>query len=130
MAAANSEHLDLGGALHQAGEVVGHDLVGDGRLERVHDVGRGVAPADVLEHEHAREQHRAGVHLVLAGVLGRRAVRGLEDAVAGDVVDVGPRGDADAADLGGQGIGEVVAVEVGGGDDVEVRRAGSAPAAA
>ena len=45
---------------------------------------------------------------------------GLEDAVAGDVVDVAARGDADPADLGGQRVGEVVAVEVGGGDDVEV----------
>src|SRR5208282_6340534 len=57
---------------------------------------------------------------VLAGVLGRRAVGGLEDPVAGDVVDVGPRGDADPPDLRGQGVGEVVAVQVGGGDDVEV----------
>ena len=124
MAAANSEHLTSVAPVHEAGEVVGDDLVGDGGLERVHDVGRRVVPADVLEHEHAREQHRAGVHLVLPGVLRGRAVRRLEDAVAGDVVDVGPRGDADAADLGGQGVGEVVAVEVGGGDDVEVRRAG------
>ncbi len=124
MAEANSEHLDLGGALHQAGEVVGHDLVGDGRLERVHDVGRRVAPAEVLVHEHAREEHRAGVDLVLTGVLGRRAVGRLEDAVAGHVVDVRPRGDPDATDLGGQRIGEVVTVEVGRGDDVEVRRPG------
>ena len=124
MADANSERLDLGGALHQPGEVVGDDLVRDRGLQRVHDVGGGVVPADVLEHEHAREQHRAGVHLVLAGVLGRRAVRGLEDAMAGHVVDVGPRGDADATDLGGQRVGEVVAVEVGRGDDVEVRGPG------
>ena len=130
MARGELRALDLGGAVHQAGEVVGDDLVGDGRLERAHDVGGRVGPAEVLEHEHAREQHRAGVDLVLPGVLRRGAVGRLEDAVAGDVVDVGARGDADAADLGGQRVGEVVAVEVGGGDDVELRRAGSAPAAA
>ena len=45
---------------------------------------------------------------------------GLEDTVAGHVVDVPPGCDADAAHLGGQGIGEIVAVEVGGGQDVEL----------
>src|ERR1700728_3046803 len=59
--------LDLGGAIHQAGEIVGHDLVRNGGLQRVHDVRGGVVPADVLEHEHPREEHRAGVHLVLPG---------------------------------------------------------------
>ena len=120
IADANSERLHLGGALHQAGEVVGDDLVGDGRLEGAHDVVGRVLPAEVLEHHHAREQHRAGVDLVLAGVLRRGAVGGLEDAVAGDVVDVAAGGDADAADLGGQRVGQVVAVEVGGGDHVEL----------
>ena len=49
---------------------------------------------------------------------------GFEDGVAGDVVDVAAGGDADAADAGGEGVGEVVAVEVDRGDDVEVGRAG------
>src|SRR5580700_2221036 len=116
--------LDLGGTLHEAGEVVGDDLVCDGRLERMHDVGGRVVPADVLEHQCTRQQHRTGIHLVLPGVLRRRAVRRLEDAMTGDVVDVGPWCDSDATDLGGQGIGEIVTIEVGGGDDVEVGRPG------
>ena len=53
---------------------------------------------------------------------GRGAVRGLEDRVAGDVVDVAARRDADAADLRGQGVGEVIAVQVERGDDVELLR--------
>ena len=61
-----------------------------------------------------------GLTLSRFGVLGGGAVGGLEDGVAGDVVDVAARGDADAADLGRQGVGEVVAVEVHGGDDVEL----------
>src|SRR5205807_5428742 len=76
------------------------------------------------EHEHPGEQEGAGVDLVLPGVAGRGAVRRLEDAVAGDVVDVPTGSDADPSDLGGQGIGEVVAVQVGGGDDVELVGAG------
>jgi hypothetical protein len=49
---------------------------------------------------------------------------GLEDAVAGDVVGVAAGGDADAADLGRQGVRQVVAVEVHRGDDVELGRPG------
>src|SRR5262245_17929838 len=56
--------LDLGCAVHEAGEVVGHDLLGDRRLQRPLDVGRGVTPAEVLEHHHARQQDRARVDLV------------------------------------------------------------------
>ena len=69
-----------------------------------------------------------GLTLSWPAYFGRRAVGRLEDAVTGDVVDVGARGDADAADLGRQRVGEVVAVEVRRGDDVELRRAASAPA--
>ena len=124
MAAANSEHFTSVAPSIRRGEVVGHDFVGDGGLERLDDVRRRVVPTDVLEHQHARQEHGARVHLVLAGVLRRRAVRRLEDPVAADVVDVGPGRDADPTDLGGQGVGDVVAVEVRGGDDVEVRRTG------
>ena len=48
---------------------------------------------------------------------------GLEDRVAGEVVDVAAGSDADAADLRREGVGEVVAVQVERGDDVEVGRA-------
>ena len=56
------------------------------------------------------------VDAVLVGVLRRRAVGGLDD---GDAVPlVAPRRHPQAADLGGEGVGEVVAVEVRRGDDV------------
>src|SRR5690606_41523109 len=55
---------------------------------------------------------RSRVDLVLAGVLGRRAVGGLVDGDARAVVDVGAGRDADAAHLRGESVGEVVAVEV------------------
>ena len=70
------------GALHQAGEVVGHDLRLDGGLEARDDAVGRLGPAHVAQHHLAGEDHRAGVDLVLAGVLGRRAVRGLEQRVA------------------------------------------------
>src|SRR5438067_6140343 len=60
--------------------VVGHvlslgDHLGDGRFDAV----RGLRFVEVAQHEDAREHHRHWIRLVLAGVLGRGAVRGLED---------------------------------------------------
>ena len=78
----------------------------------------------MLEHQYTRQQDRARVDLVLARILRRRAVGGLEHAVAGDVVDVGARCDTDATHLRGESVGQVVAVEVHGGDHVEVFRTG------
>src|SRR6202022_98776 len=77
-------------------------------------------PAEVLEHHDAGEQHRGRVDLVLTGVLRGGAVGRFEDAVPGHVVDVAAGGDADPADLGREGVRDVVAVEVGRGDHVEV----------
>ena len=120
IASANSEHLHLRRAFHQAGEVVGDGLGGDRAVHALDDqVGR-LGPAQVPEHHLAREDHRARVHLVLVGVLRRGAVRRLEDGVAGDVVDVAARRDADAADLRRERVGQVVAVQVQRGDDVEL----------
>jgi hypothetical protein len=44
----------------------------------------------------------------------------LKDGVPGDVVDVAARSNADATDLRRQGVGNIVAVQVGSGDDVVV----------
>ena len=61
-----------------------------------------------------------GFTLSRLAYFGRGAVRRLEDGVPGDVVDVAARRDADAADLRGERVGEVVAVQVRRGDDVEL----------
>ena len=50
-------------------------------------------------------------------------MRGLEDSVPAEIVDVAAGRNADAADLRGQRVGEIIAVEVQRGDDVKVRRA-------
>src|SRR5262245_61339126 len=104
--------LDLLRPVHQPRKVIGHDLPLDGRLESRDEAVGGFGPAHVVEHHLAREDHRARVDLVLAGVLRRRAVGGLEQRVAAVVVDVGPGRDADPADLGGQGVGDEIAGEV------------------
>jgi hypothetical protein len=99
-------------------------LAADGAVQSLEDeIGR-LGPAHVAEHHLAGEHDGTRVDHVLVGVLRRGAVGGLEDRMAGDVVDVAARGDADAADLRREGVGEVVAVEVQRGDDVEVGRDG------
>ena len=50
-------------------------------------------------------------------------MRRFEDGVAGDVIDVAAGRDADAADLRGERVAEVIAVEIQRGDDIEIRRA-------
>ena len=116
--------LDLGGALHLAGEIVGHLLGGDGALHPLADELCRLGPAEVSQHQLARQDDRARVDLVQIGVLRRGAVGGLEDGVSGHVVDVAARSDPDATDLRRQGVGHVVAVEVERGDAVELTRAG------
>ena len=66
----------------------------------------------MAQHHLGGEDERAGVDLVLASVLWCGTVGCFEDGNARIVVDVGARGDANPADLCGQGIGDVVAVEV------------------
>src|SRR5215470_4036862 len=115
--------LDLFGTLHESREVVRHHLLPDGRLQRGDDAIRGLRPAHVAQHHLAGEDDGAGIDLVLSRVLGRRAVRGLEQGVPALVVDVGPGGDADAAHLGGEGVGDEIARQVAARDDVELVRA-------
>ncbi len=114
---------DLLGAFHLAGEIVGHFLAGDGAVETLEDQVGGFVPAQVAEHHFAGEDHRAGIHHVLVGVLRRGAVGRLEDRVAGDVIAITAGRDADAAHLGCKRVGEIIAVEIQRRDDVEIFRA-------
>src|SRR5512132_1072927 len=74
--------LHLLRALHEPREVVGDDLLLDRLLEAGDDPVGGVGPAHVAQHHLAGEDDRARVDLVLARVLRRGAVRGLEQRVA------------------------------------------------
>ena len=57
--------------LHQACQVVGDLLVGDGGAQALGDQVSGLLPAHVFEHHHAAEDHRTGVDAIQAGVLWR-----------------------------------------------------------
>src|SRR2546429_7329903 len=52
------------------------------------------------------------IHLVKACVLSRRTVRGLEDRIAGDVIDVPARRDADTANLHSDSVSQVCSFHV------------------
>src|SRR5436305_194237 len=110
-----------GRALHLPLKVVGDPLLLDGPGERLLDGVAGLDPPQPAQHHDPGEDQRAGVDLVLVGVLGRRAVGGLEDGEAVPLVAAGCH--AEAAHLRRQGVGEIVAVQVGGGQDVVLLRA-------
>src|SRR6266542_3670295 len=93
-------------AVHETREVVRHRARGDRAVHSSDDELRRLAPAQVPEHHLAREDDRARVDLVEVRVLRGRAVRRFEDRVAGEIVDVAARRDADAADLRGERVGE------------------------
>src|SRR5436190_497300 len=112
------------GALHQPREVVGDHLGLDRLLQAGDDPVRRVGPAHVAEHHLARQDHRPRVHLVLSRVFRRRAVGGLEQRVAGVVVDVGAGRDADTAHLRRERVGAQVTRQVAGRDHVELVRSG------
>src|SRR4029079_936661 len=113
--------LELGGPFHLAGEVVGDFLLFDRALETGLDQIRGIRPAQIAEHHHAGQYDRARVDDVLARVLRRGAVRGFEEADL--VADVGAGRHAEAADLGGTRVRQVIAVQIRRGEHVVVRRA-------
>src|SRR5882724_5055907 len=107
-------------AFHLAGEVVRDGLGIDGAVHALEDEIGGFGPAEVAQHHFAAEDDGAGVDHVFAGVFWRGAMRGFEDGVAGDVIDVAAGGDADATNLRGECVTEVIAVEIERGDDAEV----------
>jgi hypothetical protein len=102
--------LDFGAAFHLAGEIVGDALGGNGAVQAFEDEIGGFHPAQVAEHHFAAEDDGTGVDAVLIRVFRRGAVRGFEDGMAGDVIDITAGRDADAADLRGECIAQIIAV--------------------
>jgi hypothetical protein len=104
-----------------ATQVAGADLVEvEGVIDRVAQARGQVCQLAMIEHHGRREHHRDRVGDALAGDVGRRAVHGLEDGRVGP--DVGARRHAEPADEAGHEVGQDVAEEVGGDDDIEAPR--------
>src|SRR5216684_1207730 len=86
---------------HQALEVVGDRLVRDRAAHPADNRITRLLPSHMLEHQHAREDNRAGIDLVLVRVLRRGAVSRLENRMTRHVVDIRAGRDSDSADLCG-----------------------------
>src|SRR5690606_17682285 len=99
---------------HLPRQVVGDGAVGNGLAKGGDNAIGDLVPAQMLEHHDAGEDDGSGIDLVQARVLGRCAVGGFENG--GAVSDIGARGQAQPAHLGGAGVGQVVAVKVKGRD--------------
>ena len=79
---------------------VDDDLVADRGFHGLdHQIGR-FGPAQMAQHHLCRQNQGTRVHLVQPGILRGGAVRRFKAGVL--VGDVGPRGNADPANLGGQ----------------------------
>src|SRR6266581_5641924 len=74
--------LYLGGAGHQALEIVGHFLLLDRALHALLDQVPRFIPTEVTKHHDAGQDNRTGIDDVLVGILGRSAMGSFEDGVA------------------------------------------------
>src|SRR5690606_24159972 len=110
-------------AAYLVGRAYGVPALGEVGGDRVLDAYGLLGVPEVVQQERDREDRRRRVGLALARDVGRRAVHRLEHRRRGAVgVDVGRRGQADAAGDRGGLVGEDVTEEVVGHDDVEARR--------
>src|SRR6185295_14296445 len=95
--------LDLSTTLHEAREIVGHALGCSRSVESLEDQIRNLPPTEVTEHHLATQHHGPWIDAILVRVLRGRSMRGFEDGMAGDVIDIATRGNADPSHLCGQG---------------------------
>src|SRR4029453_4381716 len=86
--------LHLGRSVHQPREIVGDGLRRDGAVHALDHQVRGFGPSHVPQHHFSRQHDGAGIDLVEIRVLRRGAVRGFEDRVPRQVVDVAAGRDA------------------------------------
>ncbi len=95
-------------------------FVDEGGLDGFEDGGGGFGFAEMIEHHGRRPDLANGVGDAFAGDVGGGAMDRLEEGgEAAFGVDVAGGSDADGAGAGGAEVGEDVAEEVGGYDDVE-----------
>src|ERR1051325_8502406 len=114
--------FDFGRYFHKSREIVSDSFGGNRAVEALENHVRDFSPAHVAEHHFTAEHNAARIHFVLVGVFGRGAVSRFKDRMAGYIIDVATRRDADAPNLGGERITEVIAVEIKCRNDVEIIR--------
>ena len=100
----------LRSTFHETGKVIGDFLGGNRIFHRADDEVSRFDPAHVAQHHFSRQDQGAGIHIVFTSIFGSGAVGGFKHG--NGVAQVGARCNADAADLGCQRVGNVVAVQV------------------
>ena len=114
--------FDLCSTFHLAGEIISHAFGTDRAIQTFDDEISGFRPAEVTQHHFAGENHGTRIYFIQIRIFWRGAVRCFKNRVAGDVIDISAGGDADAADLRGQCVGQIIAIEIQRRDDVEIFR--------
>src|SRR5262249_51706295 len=92
--------LDFRRALHLAREVVSDSFRTNGAVEAFENQVGCLVPTHVAEHHLAAQYNASRIDPVLVGIFWSRAVGGLENGMAADVIDIASRRDANAAHLG------------------------------
>ena len=105
------------GAFHLAVKIISDPLGINGLFQSGVNEVCGFLPTKVLQHQCPRKNQGSRVHLVLPGIFWCRAVCGLKNGVAGVIIDVGARGNTNAANDGRQRIGNVIAIQIERGND-------------
>ena len=105
---------------HLTGKVVSDDLLINGFFQRFDDHIRRFLPAQMFQHHDARQDHRTRIDFIQIGVFGRRSVGRLKNGVAGYVVNITAGSNSDTTHLGGQGVRQIVAVQVECSDHIKI----------
>src|ERR1041385_1360202 len=114
--------LDLGGAVHQACEIIRDTFAFDRAAQSFENQVRNFSPPHVTEHHFTGKNYRAGIYFVQVRVFRCGAMCSLENSVAGDVIDISSGRDADATHLRGERVAQVIAIQIERGDDIEIFR--------
>ena len=81
-------------------------------------------PSHVLKHHHPREDNATGVDLILIRVLWRGPVGGFENRNTRVVVDVGAGCNTNSTHLGGQGVTDIITIQIHRGNHIKFRGSG------
>src|SRR5258707_5550113 len=112
--------LDFGCSLHQTSKIVSDPFAGNCSIDASNDEVRRFRPAKVTQHHLAGKHDLAGIDPIKICVFRSSTVRSLENRMAGMIINISTRSDADPSDLGCQCVGQVIAIEVKGSNNLEI----------
>src|SRR5258705_4048863 len=112
--------LDFGCSLHQTSKIVCDPFAGNCSIDAPNNEVRRFCPAKVTQHHLTGKHHRARIDPIKICVFRSSAVRSLENRMSAMIINISTRSDPNPSHLGCQRVGQVVAVEVKGSNNVEI----------